>query len=76
MNETKKEVVAVRRNEEGNLCCFKLNDGTEYDFNQCWEAITRGELDLIATTGKEGVPVIKSRGDEDLSNNLQNLPSF
>lgn len=71
-----KEVVAVRKDEDGNLSEFKLDDGTVYNFQECWDAINRGELDLIATTGKEGVPVIRSYGDGDKSNNLRNLPSF
>ena len=72
----KREVIAVRHGENGELVAFKLNDGTVYDFNQCWDAVNRGELDLIATTGKSGAPVIRSRGDGDLDNNLSNLPVF
>lgn len=68
--------MAVRINSKGNLSEFKLNDGTVYDFNQCWDAINCGELDLIATTCKEGVLAIRSHGDGDMSNNLSNLPSF
>lgn len=72
----RKEVVATRKNGDGNLIGFKLNDGTEYDFDQCWSAIERGELDLIATTGKDGAPVIRSKGDGNPYNNLSNLPEF
>lgn len=74
--ETKREVVAVRKDENGNLSEFKLDDGTVYDFQECWDAINRGELNLIATIGKEGAPVIRSYGDGDKSNNLSNLPPF
>lgn len=74
--EQKKEVIAVRKDNEGNLSEFKLNDGTVYDFKECWDAINRGELDLIATTGKEGVSIIRSHGDGNPDNNLSNLPTF
>lgn len=72
----KREVVAVRKDENGNLSEFKLDDGTVYDFKGCWDAIGRGELDLVATTGTEGVPIIRSQGDGNPDNNLSNLPTF
>ena len=69
-------VVAVRKNEEGNLIAFKLEDGTELNFDDCWQAIHDGQLHLIATKGKDGAPVIRSYGDGDRENNLSNLPIF
>ena len=72
----KREVVAVRKDENGNLSEFKLDDGTVYDFKECWDAIGRGELDLVATTGEEGVPILGSPGDGNPENNLSNLPTF
>lgn len=70
------KVTAVRKDEEGNLSEFKLNDGRVVDFYGCKDLINEGKLDLISTTGKNGVEIIRSKPDGDPSNNLSELPEF
>lgn len=68
-------VVAVSKNKEGNLIAFQTDDGRIYSFGEMYDAIGAGQFpDLIATTGKEGAPVIRSQADGKPENNLQNLP--
>lgn len=70
-------VVAVRKNSEGNITDFKLDNGKELNYEECRQAIHTGEVeDLICTTGKSGVISIRSEPDDIKSNNLSNLPEF
>lgn len=70
------KVVAVKKNDEGNLSKFKLNDGRVVNLDECAAMCDCGELSLTHTTGKDGAPVIRSYPDGDESNNLSNLPEF
>lgn len=70
------KVVAVKKNDGGNLSKFKLSDGRIVNFDECAAMCDCGELNLIHTTGKDGAPVIRSYPDGDDSNNLSNLPEF
>lgn len=69
-------VTAVRKNQEGNIVLFKLDDGRILDYSGCADAIHRGELNLICTTGKSGALSIRSQADGDPTNNLDALPTF
>ena len=69
-------VVAVRKDTDGNLSMFKLEDGTVLDYGQCLDYIHQGQLNLIATEGKSGALIIRSQADGDPYNNLSNLPIF
>lgn len=79
---TKRKVVAVHKNSQGDLEKFKLNDGTILEFGEMVDAIDRGEFpELMAVYGKpsdDGYQplVIKSMPDGDPTNNLSNLPIF
>lgn len=70
------KVVAVKKNEEGNLTHFKLSDGRIVNHEECGAMCDCGELGLIHTTGREGADVIRSYPDGDESNNLSSLPEF
>lgn len=71
------KVIAVRKNSEGNITDFKLDNGEQLDYSQCQQAIHNGEVeDLICTNGKSGTMIIRSKPDDDKDNNLSNLPEF
>lgn len=70
------KVVAVRRDADDNMAEFKLNNGTVVDLPGCQKLIAEGKLDLISTTGKNGVDIVRSKPDGDPNNNLSSLPSF
>lgn len=76
MADERLKVVAVRKDGDGDLCGFKMNDGSTYDFEGAKNLIHEGKLDLICTTGNNGTEVIRSYPDGDESNNLSNLPEF
>lgn len=71
------KVVAVRKNADGNLTDFKLDNGKQLSFDQCRNAIHTGEVEgLICTEGKGDSIIIRSEPDGDKSNNLSNMPEF
>lgn len=72
------KIVAVRKDKSnGNLIAFKLDNNQELSYDDCYRRIEAGEIEgVYATTGKEGVPVIRGVADGDTSNNLSNLPEF
>lgn len=68
-------VTAVRK-DKGRLTGFRLNDGRELDFAQCYQAVERGEIPSLSTgTARNGEATIRSkRGYEDYK--LDDLPTF
>lgn len=71
------KVVAVKRDDEGNMAQFKLSNEQVVSFSECQDMINEGKLPgLISTVGKNGVEIIRSAPDGDLSNNLSQLPEF
>ena len=69
-------IVAVRRDELGNIIKIRLDDGQEWGIK---EAIILGEggyLKGCMVQSNLGGKYIKSVNDGDPSNNLDNLPSF
>lgn len=76
---TKKTIVAVRKNGDGDIMEVKFDDGETADIEQ---AIQMAEQDLIenvntgATRGENKHKTLRSNRDDDTSNNLDNLPTF
>lgn len=79
MDNAKKDIVAVRKNGDGDIQEVKFNDGTTASVEQ---AIQMAEEDSInnvntgATRGENSHKTLRSDPDGDPSNNLDNLPSF
>lgn len=75
----KKDIVAVRKNSDGDIEEVKFHDGTTASVE---EAIQMAEEDLInhvntgATRGENSHKTLRSDPDGDSSNNLDNLPTF
>lgn len=76
INEESVYVTAVRRGPSGNLSDFKLNDGRELSFTECYQAIEKGEIpSLMTSEARNGEAVIRSkRGYDNYS--LDSLPTF
>lgn len=71
------EVVAVRKDDNGTITQYKLNDGQIIDHEQAVDMAGGGELDgCNITTARNGLKSIRSNPDGDPSNNLDNLPIF
>lgn len=76
---SKKEIVAVRKNGDGDIQEVQFNDGSTASVEQ---AIQMAEEDGIAnvntgaTRGENSHKTLRSDPDGDPSNNLDNLPEF
>lgn len=79
----KARVVAVRKDKQGDIVRYKLNDGRVMDFDGMRQLIHNDEVEnLMCVPGRpyEGSGdqplVIRSFPDGDITNNLDNLPLF
>lgn len=72
-----KEVVAVRRNSEGSIIEFKLSSGEVVDYKQAQQMVANDEINnLQLFKGRDHEQHIRSRPDDTVSNNLDQLPTF
>lgn len=72
----KEEIVAVRKNDDGDLIAFKTNTGRELDYITALDEAKAGKLANIDVFHKYGREIIRSEPDEIKDNNLDNLPEF
>lgn len=71
------KIVAVRKNSDGDLKEFKLDNGRIVSFKDAYDMGCTGEIEgIICTSGRDEALVIRSMPDGDPSNNLANLPTF
>lgn len=72
----KEEVVAVRKNDDGDIMAFKTNTGRELDYITALDEAKAGKIAHIDVFHKYGRDIIRSEPDGVKENNLDNLPSF
>ncbi|OEH94459.1 DUF3892 domain-containing protein [Bacillus solimangrovi] len=70
------QIVAVRKNSEGDLIAFKTNSGRELDYVTALEEAKAGKLAHVDVFHKYGRDIIRSEPDGIKSNNLDNLEEF
>jgi len=70
------EIVAVKKNEEGNLIAFKTNTGRILDYLTALEEAKQGRLAHIDVFHKYGRDILRSEPDGIDENNLDRLPEF
>ncbi|WP_134699552.1 DUF3892 domain-containing protein [Ammoniphilus sp. YIM 78166] len=70
------EIVAVRKNEEGNLIAFKTNTGRVLDYLTALEEAKQGRLAHVDVFHKYGRDILRSEPDGIEENNLDRLPEF
>ncbi|MGM8214585.1 DUF3892 domain-containing protein [Bacillaceae bacterium W0354] len=71
------QVVAVRKNTDGDIVELKLSNGQVVDYKEAQRMAVAGEIEHVNTfTGKDGDKHLRSDADGDESNNLSNLPEF
>lgn len=70
------KVVAIKKDETGSICQYKLDNGQIMNRQEICNAATRGEIEGVAafTTRDGGESVRSNRGNDDYS--LSNLPEF
>ncbi|MFD2043038.1 DUF3892 domain-containing protein [Ornithinibacillus salinisoli] len=72
----KEEIVAVRKNDDGDIIAFQTNSGRELDYVTALEEAKEGNLAHIDVFHKYGRDIIRSEPDGIKENNLDNLPLF
>ncbi|PFJ11582.1 hypothetical protein COD67_14380 [Bacillus cereus] len=70
------QIVAVRKNDEGDLIAFKTSSGRELDYIIALNEAKSGKLAHVDVFHKYGKDIIRSEPDGMKENNLNNLPSF
>ncbi|WP_067727009.1 DUF3892 domain-containing protein [Oceanobacillus damuensis] len=74
--EGKEEIVAVRKNESGDLIAFKTNTGRELDYLTALDEAKSGNIAHVDVFHKYGRDIIRSEPDGVKENNLDQLPTF
>ncbi|MCT8138350.1 DUF3892 domain-containing protein [Anaerobacillus sp. CMMVII] len=74
--EGKEHIVAVRKNEEGDLFAFKTSSGRELDYITALNDAKAGKLAHVDVFHKYGRDILRSEPDGIKENNLDNLPEF
>ncbi|WP_425453637.1 DUF3892 domain-containing protein [Oceanobacillus chungangensis] len=70
------EIIAVRKNDSGEIIAFKTNTGRELDYITALEEAKSGKIAHIDVFHKYGREIIRSEPDGIIENNLSNLPIF
>lgn len=76
-NDTNKEkIVAVRKNDDGDIIAFKTENGRELDYISALNEAKDGKLAHVDVFHKYGRDIIRSEPDGIKENNLDQLPEF
>lgn len=75
-NPNQEQIVAVRKNEDGDLIAFKTNRGRELDYITALEEAKNGKLANADVFHKYGRDILRSEPDGIKENNLDELPEF
>ncbi|RDW18333.1 DUF3892 domain-containing protein [Oceanobacillus arenosus] len=70
------EIIAVRKNDSGDMIAFKTNTGRELDYLIALNEAKAGKIAHIDVFHKYGKDIIRSQPDGIIENNLSNLPQF
>ena len=72
----KEKIIAVRKNDDGDIIAFKTEDGRELDYMTALNEAKAGMLAHVDVFHKYGRDIIRSEADGIKENNLDQLPSF
>ncbi|WP_390622186.1 DUF3892 domain-containing protein [Bacillus tuaregi] len=72
----KEAIVAVRKNDEGDIIAFKTDNGRELDYLSALNEAKAGRLAHVDVFHKYGRDIIRSEPDGIKENNLDHLPTF
>ncbi|MED1796036.1 DUF3892 domain-containing protein [Brevibacillus nitrificans] len=72
----KEQIVAVRKNDDGDLIAFKTDSGRELDYITALSEAKAGKLAHVDVFHKYGRDILRSEPDGIKENNLDNLPGF
>lgn len=72
----RERIIAVRKNEDGDLIAFKTESGMELDYISALSQAKAGKLAHVDVFHKYGRDILRSEPDGIKENNLDNLPEF
>ncbi|WP_210366069.1 DUF3892 domain-containing protein [Bacillus sp. REN3] len=72
----KDRIVAVRKNDDGDLIAFRTETGRELDYIEALTEAKAGNLAQVDVFHKYGRDILRSEPDGIKENNLDNLPEF
>ncbi|MBT2637927.1 DUF3892 domain-containing protein [Bacillus sp. ISL-39] len=72
----KEQIVAVRKNDDGDLIAFKTESGRELDYISALTEAKAGKLAHVDVFHKYGRDILRSEPDGIKENNLDHLPHF
>lgn len=72
----REQIVAVRKNEDGDLIAFKTSRGRELDYPTALNEAKAGNLAHVDVFHKYGRDILRSEPDGIRENNLDQLPEF
>ncbi|KAB8126156.1 DUF3892 domain-containing protein [Gracilibacillus oryzae] len=72
----KEEIVAVRKNDDGDIIAFQTNSGRELDYITALDEAKAGKLAHVDVFHKYGRDIIRSEPDGIKENNLDQLDTF
>lgn len=75
-DSNKEKIVAVRKNEDGDIIAFKTEYGRELDYISTLNDAKAGKLANVDVFHKYGRDIIRSEPDGIKENNLDQLPEF
>lgn len=78
MNNTdgQEVIIAVRKNEDGDIIAIKTNSGRELDYISALEEAKTGKIAHVDVFHKYGRDILRSEPDGIKENNLDQLPTF
>ncbi|WP_175638721.1 DUF3892 domain-containing protein [Metabacillus schmidteae] len=76
MKPNQEKIVAVRKNEDGDLIAFQTESGRQLDYVQALSEAKGGKLAHIDVFHKYGRDILRSEPDGNRDNNLDSLPEF
>lgn len=77
MEQPTEQVVAVRKNGDGDIVEMKLSSGQVVDYLEAQYMAKNGQIAGVNVfRGADGDEHLRSNADGDPTNNLDNLPGF
>lgn len=67
--DLRRRIVSVRRDANGEINGFELNDHTVVDYQSALQLANQGELKDVNVVTEHGKPVIKGNIDNELTSN-------
>ena len=72
----KERIIAVQKNDDGDIIAFKTESGRELDYLTALDEAKGGKLAHIDVFHKYGRDIIRSEPDGTKENNLDQMPEF